>query len=458
MFTNLSNKLSKTLLKIRNYGRLTEENIKKTLDEIYINLLEADVALEVVKDFINKIKKKAIGTKINNSFTPGQEFIKLVKENLIQIMDSSNKSINIATQPPAVILFTGLQGVGKTTSVVKLAYFLKKKYKKKIIVVSTDIYRPAAIQQLNILSKNVKIDYFDVNQKNSPIEISKKVLHYAKINFYDILIVDTAGRLHIDNIMMQEIKDIHKTLNPIETIFVIDAMTGQDSINSAKKFNKILPITGIFLTKTDSDTRGGAILSVKYIIKKPIKFIGTGEKINNMDVFSPEKITSKILGMSSELSIIKNIQKTINFKKNKNLIKKLQNKNNLDLQDFIDQLEQIKKIGSKNINILLKKMKLNNIQYFSHPIINIINIDDQTINDIKTIMKSMTNLEKKDINIINFSRKKRISSGSGIPITKINIIIKYYNQMKLITKKMKKNNNIYKIINKIKNFIGKKFF
>ncbi|QJC33455.1 signal recognition particle protein [Enterobacteriaceae endosymbiont of Donacia clavipes] len=458
MFANLSKKLSKTLLKIRNYGRLTEKNIKETLNEIYINLLEADVALEVIKKIINKIKKKAIGIKINNSFTPGQEFIKLVKKNLIKIMDSSHKSINIATQPPAVILFTGLQGVGKTTSVVKLAYFLKKKYKKKIIVVSTDIYRPAAIQQLKILAKSVKIDYFKISQKNFPIEISKKVLHHAKINFYDIIIVDTAGRLHINNVMMEEIKNIHKILNPIETIFVIDAMTGQDSINSAKKFNEILPITGIFLTKADSDTRGGAVLSVKYIIKKPIKFIGTGEKINNIDIFSPEKIVSKILGMSSELAIIKNIQKKINLKKNKKLIQKLQNKNHLNLQDFVDQLEQIKQIGSQNINILLKKMKLNNIQHFTHPIMNIINIDNETIINIKTIMNSMTNLEKKNIDIINFSRKKRISSGSGVSILKINVIIKYYNQMKLITKKMKKNGNIHRIIKNIKNFLGKKFF
>ncbi|QJC37083.1 signal recognition particle protein [Enterobacteriaceae endosymbiont of Donacia vulgaris] len=455
MFENLSNKLSKILLKIRNYGRLTEKNIQDTLNEIYINLLESDVALEVIKDLINKIKKEAIGKKINNNFTPGQEFIKLIHENLIKLMDSSNKNINIATQPPAVILFTGLQGVGKTTSVVKLAYFLKKKYKKKILVASTDIYRPAAIQQLKILAQSVKINFFNINSDISPIEISKQAFYYAKTNFYDVLIIDTAGRLHINQKMMEEIKNISNLLCPIETFFVIDAMTGQDSINSAKKFNKLLSITGIFLTKTDSDTRGGAVLSVKYIIKKPIKFIGNGEKINNIAIFTPEIIASKILGMPSELAIIENIKNKIDLKKNKKLIEKLKNKNKLSLQDFLEQLEQIKKIGNKNITYLLQKMQINNI-YSTHPIMNILNIDSATINNLKTIMNSMTKLEKKNVDIINYSRKKRISLGSGVSILKINAILKQYHQMMLVTKKMKKNNNINKIIRYVKNFFNLK--
>ncbi|QJC35031.1 signal recognition particle protein [Enterobacteriaceae endosymbiont of Donacia piscatrix] len=456
MFKNLSKKLSRTLLKIRNYGRLTEKNIQETLDKIYINLLEADVALEVIKKFIRNIKKDSIGKKINNNFTPGQEFIKLVYKNLIKIMDSSDKNINIAIKPPAVILFIGLQGVGKTTSVIKLAYFLKKKYKKKIIVTSTDVYRPAAIEQLKILADKIKIDFFNVKNNLFPKNISKKALNYAKKNFYDILIVDTAGRLHIDNFMMNEIKDISNILSPIEIIFTVDAMTGQDSINSAKKFNVTVPITGIFLTKTDSDTRGGAILSVKYIIKKPIKFIGTGEKINNISIFSPEIIASKILGMSSELLIIDNIKRKIDFQKNKKLIEKLKNKNELNLQDFLEQIEQIKTIGSKNIINFLNKMNINNIQNFSNPIINILNIDDNTIKNTKAIINSMTKFEKNNINIINISRKKRISLGSGVPIFKINVILKQYNQMKLVTKKMKKKHNFNKMINYIKNLFNSK--
>ncbi|QJC36264.1 signal recognition particle protein [Enterobacteriaceae endosymbiont of Donacia cincticornis] len=456
MFKNLSKKLSKTLLKIRNYGRLTEKNIQETLNKIYNNLLEADVSLEVIKKFIKNIKKDFVGKKINNNFTPGQEFIKLVYKNLIKIVDSPDKNINISTQPPAVILFIGLQGVGKTTSVIKLAYFLKKKYKKKIVVTSTDIYRPAAMKQLKIMAEKIKIDYFNIDKNTFPINIAKKALNYAKKNFYDILIVDTAGRLHVNDFMMNEIKDIYHILSPIEILFTIDAMTGQDSINSAKKFNTTLPITGIFLTKTDSDTRGGVVLSAKYIIKKPIKFIGTGEKISNISIFYPKIIISKILGMSSELSIIDNIKKKINLKKNKKLIEKLKNKHQLNLQDFLEQIKQIKKIGSKNIINFLSKIKTNNIQNFSNPIMNILNIDDNTIKNTKAIINSMTKFEKNNVDILNFSRKKRISSGSGVPIFKINVILKQYNQMKLVTKKMKKNNNFSKMISYIKNLFNSK--
>ncbi|QJC31824.1 signal recognition particle protein [Enterobacteriaceae endosymbiont of Donacia tomentosa] len=458
MFKNLSNKLFKVLSKISNYGRLTEKNIKDTLHEIYISLLEADVALDVIKNFIFTIKQEAIGKNINHSFTPGQELIQLVKKNLIKIISSPNNKINISVQPPATILLVGLQGAGKTTSVVKLAYFLKKKYKKKIIVVSTDIYRPAAIEQLKILAKNTQIDYFNIDIKSNPIEISKQVLNYVKVNFYDILIVDTAGRLHINHRMMEEIKDIHAILNPIETLFVIDAMTGQDSINSAKAFNKILPITGVFLTKTDSDARGGVALSVKYITQKPIKFIGTGEKISDMTIFSPENIATKILGMSSELSIIKNIKDKINYEKNQKLIKKLQNKSQLSLQDFLDQLKQIYQIGSNNITTLLNKMKIGDIQNLAYPILNTINVDQKMINNIEVMMNSMTKLEKINVEIINFSRKKRISLGSGISIQKIHAIFKQYNQMKLITKKITKKNNMNKIIKNMQKFFPKKIF
>ncbi|QJC29696.1 signal recognition particle protein [Enterobacteriaceae endosymbiont of Plateumaris pusilla] len=456
MFENLRNKLSKTLSKISNYGRLTEKNIKETLDKISNNLLEADVALKVVNNLIDNLKKDVVGKRINNSFTPGQELIKLVKDNLIKIMDKSNININLAIQPPAVILLAGLQGSGKTTSTIKLAYFLKKKYKKKIIVASTDIYRPAAMEQLKILAQQVKIDFFNQNKNFSSIKIAQNALNHAKINFYDILIIDTAGRLHINDIMMNEIKNIHDYIKPIETLFVVDSMTGQDAVNSANIFNKILPLTGIFLTKTDGDSRGGAALSIRYITNKPIKFIGTGEKLDKIEVFSPKNITIRILGMQEELSSIKDIENKINNIKNEKLIKKLKEGKEFNISDFLNQIEQINKIGNNGITKLINKMNFSNINYSINPISNILNTNSNIVKETKTIINSMTIKEKLDINIINYSRKKRISMGSGISIQKINIIFKQYNQFRLISKKIKNNHGIKKIFHKLQNIFPKK--
>ncbi|QJC28804.1 signal recognition particle protein [Enterobacteriaceae endosymbiont of Plateumaris consimilis] len=458
MFENLRNKLSKTLSKISNYGRLTEKNIKDTLDKISNTLLEADVSFKVVNNIIHNLKKNAIGKKINNSFTPGQELIKLIKNNLIKIMGESDININLAVQPPAVILLAGLQGVGKTTSVVKLAYFLKKKYKKKIIVASTDIYRPAAMEQLKILSQQIKIDCFNSNKNISSEKISQNALNYAKINFYDILIIDTSGRLHIDNNMMDELKNIHNHVNPIETIFVVDSMTGQDAVNSAYVFNKILPLTGIFLTKTDGDSRGGAALSIRYITNKPIKFIGTGEKIDKIEIFSPKKIAIRILGMKEELSSIKDIENKINNIKNHKLIKKFKDGKQFSIVDFLNQIKQISKIGNNNITKLINTMSLRNINHTINPISSFINTNNNIIIETQNIINSMTVMEKLDINIINYSRKKRISMGSGVSIQKINVIFKQYSQFKLISKKMKNNYGIKKMFRNIKNVFPKKFF
>ncbi|QJC28360.1 signal recognition particle protein [Enterobacteriaceae endosymbiont of Plateumaris braccata] len=458
MFENLRNKLSRTLSKISNYGRLTEKNIKDTLDKIYNNLLEADVSFKVVNKIIHNLKKDAIGKKINDSFTPGQELIKLIKNNLIKIMGESNININLAVRPPAVILLAGLQGVGKTTSVVKLAYFLRKKYKKKIIVASTDIYRPAAMEQLKILSQQVKIDYYNSDKNISSEKIAQNALNYAKINFYDILIVDTSGRLHIDNDMMDELKNIHNHINPIETIFVVDSMTGQDAINSANIFNKILPLTGVFLTKADGDSRGGAALSIRYITGKPIKFIGTGEKIDKIEIFSSENIAIRILGMKEELSSIKDIENKINNIKNQQLIKKFRDEKQFSIVDFLNQIEQINKIGNNNITKLINTMNLQNTNYAINPISNFINTNNNIAKETQTIINSMTAIEKLNINIINYSRKKRISMGSGISIQKINVIFKQYSQFKLISKKMKNNYGIKKMFRNIKNFFPKKIF
>ena len=287
MFENLSDRLSKTLKNITGKGRLTEDNIKDTLREVRMALLEADVALPVVREFINKVKERAIGEEVNKSLTPGQEFLKIVRAELEQAMGEANEGLNLATQPPAVILMAGLQGAGKTTSVGKLAKFLKEREKKKVLVVSADVYRPAAIKQLQTLAEALKVDFFPTETTQKPVEIAEAALKYAKLNFFDVLIVDTAGRLHVDGEMMDEIKQLHAMLNPIETLFTVDAMTGQDAANTAKAFNEALPLTGVILTKVDGDARGGAALSIRQITGKPIKFLGVGEKTDALEPFHP---------------------------------------------------------------------------------------------------------------------------------------------------------------------------
>ncbi|QJC30576.1 signal recognition particle protein [Enterobacteriaceae endosymbiont of Neohaemonia nigricornis] len=456
MFENLSQKLYKIFSKIRNYGRLTETNIQNTLDEVYTSLLEADVSIKIIKIILQDIKSQAIGKKINNSFTPGQELLMLVQKSLIKLMGTTSVNINLSSQPPVVIMLVGLQGSGKTTSVIKLAYFLKKKYKKKVIVTSVDIYRPAAREQLKILAHKIKIDIYENNHHNKVFQIIKFALLHAKINFYDILIIDTAGRLHIDNVMMNEIKNIYNILKPIENLFVIDAMTGQDAIISAQEFNQYVPITGIFLTKVDSDTRGGAALSAKYIIKKPIKFIGTGEKINKIEIFDPKIITNRILGMKQDFLSIKDIKKKLNDIKNQQIIQNINKRKSLSLYDFLEQLQQIEKFGSNNIINILNKFKINQQQYLHHPIMNIIHVKKQTIRDTKIMMDSMTHLEKINVEILNISRKKRIALGSGISLNNINNILKQYNQIKLMTKKIKNNNKIRSMLNNITNFFSTK--
>ena len=309
MFNNLTDRLSRTLKNISGKGRLTEENIKSSLREVRMALLEADVALEVVRNFIKKVKEKAVGLEVSKSLSPGQEFIKIVQKELEEVMGESNESLNLSTQPPAVILMAGLQGAGKTTTAAKLASFIKKNDKKKVLLVSTDVYRPAAIKQLETLANEIKVDFFSSNINESPIDITQKAIKQAKLKFYDVLIIDTAGRLHVDEDMMSEISLIHKESNPIETLFVVDSMTGQDAANTAKAFNDLLPLSGVILTKIDGDTRGGAALSVKEITGKPIKFLGVSEKINGLEPFYPDRIASRILGMGDVLSLIEDIEK-----------------------------------------------------------------------------------------------------------------------------------------------------
>ncbi|CUR53513.1 Signal recognition particle protein [Serratia symbiotica] len=446
MFENLTNRLSCTLRNISNRGRLTEENIKKTLREVRMALLEADVALPVVHKFINHIKINSIGHKINKSLTPGQEFIKIVKNELITSMGTTHIELNLSTQLPAIILVVGLQGVGKTTSIAKLGKLLKEKNNKKVLVVSIDIYRPAAIKQLEILAKNAGIDFFPSKITETPIDIINNALQYSKLKFYDILIIDTAGRLHINKIMMHEIKQIHTIINPIETLFIVDAMTGQDAANTAREFNKILPLTGIILTKVDSDTRGGAALSISYITGKPIKFIGVGEKIDTLEKFYPERIASRILGMGDILSLIDDIEKKVDHTLAKKLTNKLKKGNDFNLNDFLDQLKQMRNMGG--ISNVLKKLPTANLiqNKIKLP------INDKILIHMEAIINSMTLKERIKPEIIKGSRKRRIAMGSGLKVQDVNRLLKQFYEMQRIIKKIKKG-GISKIINNIQNII-----
>lgn len=442
MFDNLSKNLSKIITKIRE-RKFTENNTNSIIREIRISLLEADVSLVVINDLINEIKEKCIGNKINCSFTPSQEFIKILKNKLISLMGNNNIPINFSFQPPIVILTAGLQGAGKTTTVAKIANFLKYKNNKKVLLTSTDIYRPAAIDQLQQLSQNIKVDFF--SDKNiQPIEIIKKALKISKNKFYDVIVIDTAGRSHIDKKMMQEIKDISFISQPHETIFIADSMTGQDAVNSAHKFNHVIPITGTILTKIDGDTRGGAALSICFITKKPIKFICTGEKIEDIELFHPDRITSRILGMGDMFSLIEDIEEKIIFSKKEKKSQDFKTKK-FNLNDFLEQLKQMRKIGG--INNIINKLPMNfrNKNYYQ-------NYSQNVFLKMECIINSMTKEERKHPELIKASRKKRIALGSGVQIQDVNKLIKQFEDMKKIMQKIK-NYGIKKTFNDIKSII-----
>ena len=334
MFENLTERLSATLRNISGRGRLTDDNIKDTLREVRMALLEADVALPVVKEFVNRVKERAVGQEVNKSLSPGQAFIKIVHGELISVMGEANQDLDLATQPPAILLMAGLQGAGKTTSVAKLAKLLTERQKKKVLVVSADVYRPAAIKQLETLANDIGVEFFPSDTSQTPSQIAAAALDSARKRYFDVLIVDTAGRLHVDNEMMEEIQQLHKQLNPIETLFVVDAMTGQDAANTAKAFSEALPLTGVILTKADGDARGGAALSVRHITGKPIKFIGMGEKTDALEPFHPDRIASRILGMGDVLSLIEEMERNVDKEKATKLAQKVQKGKGFDLEDF----------------------------------------------------------------------------------------------------------------------------
>ena len=432
MFENLSDRLSKTLRNITGKGRLTEDNIKDTLREVRMALLEADVALPVVREFIAQVKERALGDEVNKSLTPGQEFLRIVRTELEKAMGEANEELNLAAQPPAVILMAGLQGAGKTTSVGKLAKFLKERHKKKVLVVSADVYRPAAIKQLQTLAEALKVDFFPTETSQKPVDIAEAALKHAKLNFFDVLIVDTAGRLHVDGEMMEEIQNIHAVLNPVETLFTVDAMTGQDAANTAKAFNEALPLTGVILTKVDGDARGGAALSIRQITGKPIKFIGVGEKTDALEPFHPDRIASRILGMGDVMSLIEDLQRSVDQEKAEKMAQKFKKGDEFTLEDFRDQLIEMKKMGG----MMSMLDKLPGAKNLPEHVKN--QVDDKMFIKMEAIINSMTLKERANPEIIKGSRRRRIAQGSGTQVQDVNKLLKQFDEMQRMMKKMRK--------------------
>ncbi|MBD8512933.1 signal recognition particle protein [Photobacterium sp. WH77] len=432
MFDNLTERLSSTLKNISGRGRLTEDNIKDTLREVRMALLEADVALPVVRDFVKRVKERAVGTEVSKSLTPGQEFIKIVQAELEAVMGDTNEALDLASQPPAVILMAGLQGAGKTTSVGKLGKLLKERNKKKVLVVSADVYRPAAIKQLETLASDIGIDFFPSSPDQKPVAIAQAAIEHGKRKFYDVVIVDTAGRLHVDEAMMDEIKAVHKIANPVETLFVVDAMTGQDAANTAKAFNEALPLTGVILTKVDGDARGGAALSVRHITGKPIKFLGVGEKTDALEPFHPDRVASRILGMGDVLSLIEDLERNVDKEKAEQLAKKFKEKKGFDLEDFRGQLQQMKNMGG----MMGMMDKLPGMSQLPGNIKD--QVDDKIFVQMEAIINSMTSKERERPELIKGSRKKRIAAGSGTQVQDVNRLLKQFTQMQKMMKKMQK--------------------
>lgn len=427
MLDNLSNRLRGVVKTISGNARLTDSNIQDALREVRIALLEADVSITVVKKFMEDIKKEALGQKVIGSLKPDQAFIGVVNDELTKLMGEFNDALNLSCVPPAIILMAGLQGAGKTTTVGKLAKRLKETDKKKVLVVSTDIYRPAAIEQLKVLAKSLDIECYpsDVNQK--PIDIATSAVEYATKHYFDVLIVDTAGRLSIDEFMMDEIKSLHNKLNPVETLFVADAMLGQDAVNTAKAFNDVLELTGVILTKMDGDSRGGAALSIRQVIGKPIKFIGVSEKVNGLEPFYPDRLASRILGMGDILSLIEEVKSSVGEHETKRLMDKVKKGKKFDLEDFKLQFEQMNNMGG--LNKILDKMPAQVAGQVPQM------INDKMINKYVAIIDSMTVKERRNPDLLKASRKRRVATGSGTTVQEVNQLLKQFEQINGMMKK-----------------------
>ena len=448
MLDNLTQRLAKVVKTIRGEARLTEANTAEMLREVRLALLEADVALPVVRNFIGKVREKAMGKEVMDSLSPGQALVGVVQQELASVMggDLGEKAsqLNFATQPPAIILMAGLQGVGKTTTVGKLARYLRQEKKKKVLTVSTDVYRPAAIKQLETVSAQGGADFFGTDTSQQPVAIAQAALDYAKRHFYDVMIVDTAGRLGIDEEMMQEISGLHRVLSPIETLFVVDAMLGQDAINVAKSFNDALPLTGIVLTKLDGDARGGAALSVRHITGKPVKFVGVSEKLDGLEVFDPVRMANRILGMGDILALVEEARKNVDLKAAQELEKKLKVGGRFDLNDFKAQLEQMKNMGG--LAGMLDKMPAQFRQAAQGTNMEQAN---RNVGRMAGIINSMTPQERAKPELIKASRKRRIAAGAGVQVQEVNRLLSQFEQMQSMMKKMR-NGGMMKLMRGLK--------
>ncbi|SHF75565.1 signal recognition particle subunit FFH/SRP54 (srp54) [Modicisalibacter ilicicola DSM 19980] len=439
MFESLSERLSRTLKSVTGQARLTEDNIKDTLREVRRALLEADVALPVVKAFIERVRERAVGQEVSRSLSPGQQFVKIVQQELEAIMGEANEGLALKSTP-SVILMAGLQGAGKTTSVAKLARFLREREKKKVLVVSTDVYRPAAIDQLETLAREVDVDFFPSRSDQHPVAIAESALKHARIQFHDVVIVDTAGRLHIDSDMMDEIQALHQAVDPQETLFVVDAMTGQDAANTAKAFHEALPLSGVILTKADGDARGGAALSVRHVTGKPIKFMGVGEKVDALEPFHPDRVASRILGMGDVLSLIEEAERTVDKGKAEKLAKKVKKGEGFDLEDFRDQLQQLKKMGGMG-GMMAKLPGMGQMAEAAQSA-----GAEKEFGKLEALINSMTPRERRKPEIINGSRKRRIAAGAGLQVPDLNRLLKQHKQMQKMMKKVGKKGGMQKMM------------
>jgi len=432
MFDNLTGRLAGVIKTLRGQARLTEENIQDALREVRMALLEADVALPVVRDFIAHVKERAQGREVLQSLTPGQAVIQVVHEELTRLMGGQNAALNLASVPPAIILMSGLQGSGKTTTSAKLARLLREQ-KKKVLLVSADVYRPAAIEQLRTLAAQLEIDCYDSNAGQKPLDIARDALDYARRHFPDVMIFDTAGRLAIDEAMMAEIKHLHTLLDPIETLFVVDAMQGQDAVNTARAFNEALPLTGVVLTKLDGDARGGAALSVRQVTGCPIKYVGVSEKVDGLEPFHPERMASRILGMGDVLSLIEQAQKNVDMDEARKLADKVKSGKSFDLEDFKSQLQQMRKMGG--VDALMDKMPT---QMAGLAGAMSGQAGDKAIARIEGIINAMTPMERRKPELLKASRKRRIATGSGVQVQEVNRLLKQFEEMQKMMKMVSK--------------------